>query len=201
MTKFETKLNLFSQAVFSDAEQQRDAILKEMEDTLQYEVSSAEMALLEESYRHIQTEVAHIRAKYKQQISREVFEQKRQLLAQRDEIIAQVFDHVQQRVEAFTAGPDYPAFLERSIRSAADQLHGQSLTVLLRNEDSHLVPGLQQALAEYHITFDTEPGITLGGAIIRSDDSNLISDETLDDRLHTARENFVRESGLTLENV
>lgn len=201
MNNLDHKINLFTQSVFADAQRQRDAILEEIESVRKEELSSAELALLEENYHIIQEEMTNIRSRYKQQISKEVVEYRRQLLAKREGVIQEVFTHVRQRLERFTKGPEYPEYLIRVIDGAGQSFQKPALTVSLRPQDQPLIPQLQSALPQYDLTFVADPAIELGGATIKATDSNLLSDETFDFRLACKREDFVKESGLAVENL
>ncbi|MGI6031587.1 MAG: V-type ATP synthase subunit E [Eubacteriales bacterium] len=199
MINMEQKIAQFAKAVYADAEQQREAIQKEIEDIRSSELSSAEMALLESNYQHIQAEMTAIRNRYKQQISKEIFQYRKQLLAKREEILARVFDQVTRQVEKFTQSEDYLPSLIQTVEKAADSLGQSGLTIFLRPADMKFSPRIQQALPHCACTFQEDPSIVLGGALIKATRSNLLSDETYDFRMAQERESFVKESGLSVE--
>ncbi len=201
MNQIENKMNMFTTAVLEDAEREKQQILKEIDEARKEELSSAETFILEELYKEIQSEVVKIKNNYKQMVSKEIFDYKRQMLKKREDAMDSVFENVIARVNSFVQGNEYKDFLVNTVKKSVDNLKTNRIIVFLNERDLKFADYIAKNVSDVKMEILKCPTDIIGGLIIKYAGSNIILDETFDYRLEKAKEDFVRDCGLTIEEI
>ena len=198
----ELKLNLdrFTASVLSEATQEAEHSLRDLEEKRRATLAAAEDSALNDSYHFVRSEIARIRAEKGREISRHMLENQRVLALRREEIARSVFDKVVQRLAGYTAGPEYPDRLLALFRQAVEAVGGEGpLVVYLRPEDMGAEAALRRACpgralevrsGEFH----------LGGLIVDCPEQNLRADQTFDTTLRGMEGHFAELFGLSLSS-
>ena len=105
-----------------------------------------------------------------------------------------LFAEAAENLTAFADGPDYKAYLERTLRPLADKVSG-GCTVLVREKDLALAPFFATLLPGAQCRADHT--IRIGGA--KGMAGRILYDETLDDALSAVRGDFLAECGLRVD--
>lgn len=190
------RVSKFVTAITKEAEEQRQRIEQETRDFIAAEMEKAEMDALGDSYKMIQRAVGNIRSDVGSKLSARMLENRRVLLARREEIADAVLRKAAERVAAFTASEEYGAFLAASAKKAAAALPGGRPTVYLRPADQAHRSAIADAVGD--CAFASDDSIVLGGLRMVGEDGKISVDDTLDTRLAAQRAWFQKNSGLTL---
>ena len=119
---------------------------------------------------------------------------RRRLLVYREQLVNGLFAEAAENLTAFADGPDYKAYLERTLRPLADKVSG-GCTVLVREKDLALEPLFATLLPGAQCRADHT--IRIGGAKVMA--GRILYDETLDDALSAVRGDFLAECGLRVD--
>lgn len=190
------RVSKFVAAITKEAEEQRQRIEEETKEFIASEMEKAEMEALNDSYKMIQRAVGNIRSDVGSELSARMMENRRALLARREEIVEAVLEKAAEKIAAFTAAPAYREFLTTSAKKAAAALGKGRPTVCLRPADMVYKADVEAAVGP--CGFVEDPTIVLGGLRMTSEDGRLSADDTLDTRLQAQREWFQQHAGLVL---
>ncbi len=190
------RVSKFVTAITREAEEQRQRIEQETKDFIASEMEKAEMEALNDSYKMIQRAVSNIRADVGSQLSSRMMENRRALLARREEILEEVLGKAGERLAAFTGTADYAAFLTASAKKALAVLRTEKPTVYLRPADMSRQAEIAAAIGPCR--FEEDAGIRLGGLRMTDEAGKIAVDDTLDTRLAAQRTWFQQNSGLVL---
>lgn len=190
------RVSKFVTAITKEAEEQRQRIEQETKDFIASEMEKAEMEALNDSYKMIQRAVSNIRADVGSQLSSKMMENRRALLARREEILEEVLGKAGERLVAFTQTADYAAFLTASAKKALAVLRTEKPTVYLRPADMSRQAEIAAAIGPCR--FEEDAGIRLGGLRMTDEAGKIAVDDTLDTRLAAQRTWFQQNSGLVL---
>lgn len=190
------RVSKFVTAITREAEEQRQRIEQETKDFIASEMEKAEMEALNDSYKMIQRAVSNIRADVGSQLSSKMMENRRALLARREEILEEVLGKAGERLAAFTGTADYAAFLTASAKKALAVLRTEKPTVYLRPADMSRQAEIAAAIGPCR--FEEDAGIRLGGLRMTDEAGKIAVDDTLDTRLAAQRTWFQQNSGLVL---
>ena len=171
----EQKLAQFSKVILDEVNEWCDALTKEADETAKTQFAAAETAALGEIHEAIRKEIEADAMASSREISFADLAAKREVIGLRDRLTQQLFDHVQERIEAFVASEEYTAFLQRSLRKHLDRLQALQATAAVEADNT----------------------IQLGGFRLR--DGGLLLDETLDERLAQQRAWFTEHSHFTVD--
>lgn len=105
------KLIHFTNSVVQEATAETERALRALEEKKAAALATAEDEAKLEAIQHVKTEAARIRAEAGREVSRHLMDCKREIYLRRSEIAREVFAQVTQRIQEFTASPDYPARL------------------------------------------------------------------------------------------
>lgn len=190
------RVSKFVTAITREAEEQRQRIEQETKDFIASEMEKAEMEALNDSYKMIQRAVSNIRADVGSQLSSKMMENRRALLARREEILEEVLGKAGERLVAFTQTADYAAFLTASAKKALAVLRTEKPTVYLRSADKAREAEITAAIGPCR--FEEDASIRLGGLRMTDAAGKIAVDDTLDTRLAAQRTWFQQNSGLVL---
>lgn len=145
------------------------------------EMEELRTELLSEAYRMIQDEVAEIHNDITREISVYKMQARREVMAERDYYVEQVFSDVRKELSAFKRSDGYLAYLKEAYQHALEQL-GEITCVYVARPDLELV----KCFADVPVKQDLR--IIHGGLLAEND--GLIADFTFDRKLKTAKERF-----------
>jgi V/A-type H+-transporting ATPase subunit E len=197
MSQPDKKLEKFHSAVLKDAQEQRDAILAEIEQYRASEMEKAEEDILQEAYVLIQSEIAAIKNRQSRQISLAELEGRRKLLKLREDLTQKVFDETAEKVLAFTKTAEYKDYLCKAVAGSCSGVPEGALLIEVRHDDLPFAEDLRAASGR-QADVRENPDILLGGVIVYNRDKGLVIDETLDLKLSSQRDWFAANSGLSI---
>lgn len=183
----------FVSAITAEAEEQRAAIQLETKNFVDSEMKKAESDALNESFQMIQRAAGNIRADAGSRISAGKSERRRALLMRREEIVAEVLDAVREKLEAYTRSRDYADFLKSSAEQGKT-LFGSAYNIHIRPADMRYA----SLIAPDGCTVIADESIRIGGLKFSDMSGFKTADDTLDTRLHSGRDWFMKNSGLRL---
>ena len=121
------------------------------------------------------------------------------VLSRKQEIIEAVFEEAKKRLYKLTQTKEYIGILEELIVQAGTILGGKKLDVFLNKKDSKLLLDLNNLSEVISSKTKTDTKLNLskdklsviGGAMLKTNDSKIIMDNTFDDRLRQ-KENILK---------
>lgn len=193
------KLMQFQQELDAKVEAERQRQEKELQGFRQQELEKYADDALADAYQLIQGEVAQQDTLLNKAASEKRMERRKELFACREEYTRQVFAQVQQRLEAFAASPQYPAFLRELVAQMAQGCPaGEGSVLLLRREDLPRAQELLPLVGKGCQVQESEE-IRLGGAVLQNRALGFRDDQSLDSRLREQQQHFCEESELSIE--
>lgn len=194
------KLLHFTQAVLDSATRESETLRRQLAQDRAEALSDARAQAREASRAYFDREAARIRAEAGREVSLRLMENKRQVYLRRKEIGQEVFDRVRERIEAFTASPEYPERLRALLVRALGQLKGaEQVTVYLRREDMHYTEALERWVGPVAVTWE-EGDFSLGGLTIRCPELGQRVDCSYDSQLAELSGHFAETFGLSLSD-
>lgn len=150
----------------------------------------------EQTHRWFVQEEEIVRAEHAVAMSHLNDDNHRRLMEERDELVQGLFDRVIKELKQFCQSDAYEKALCNKLQEAGKQdLSGAVL--LVSKKDEALLPKLIKALGQA-CTGDVDETIVLGGYRLVLASKGRLIDETYDNALQQARENFLQTSGLTI---
>lgn len=201
MEELEKKLIRFQKIVEQEAIERKLKIEEEIKELKKQKIEAEKKRLQEESERKLAEKKAKIESEYKQQVSKEMYQYKKELLMKRDEIIAHIFQDVSKKLEEYRKSEEYVKYLQRILEEAAESFHCSAFTIYYKEEDKPLTKKLEEKLSVLKLEWISDASILLGGFIIKKSGTNVITDETFDQKLREAEEKFIYDSGLALDDI
>lgn len=196
MDQLDYNLKRFADAVYADAENEKQATLAELSAKKEEQFSKIEDQLLRECYHTIQSEIAKIRNQSQLVLSEETQKSRRQLLERRQQIEEAIFAAAEEKLLSYTSGEEYRLRLKKELTEAGAPYRTLPCTLFLRRSDLPLSEELCSLFTQCRV----EAGnIRLGGFILRCDEKHISIDGTFDSRLAQKREEFKQNSGLTID--
>lgn len=182
------KLDKFKKAVYGEAGQQADEILKAA-----YEERDSRLARARANAENFQnTKFSEIDREFEEkkvkEISSESLRVKRNVLIRREQIIGRVFDNVRERLESFIQTPDYEKLMCRRVKECADKYPDEKGTVYITARDKALADKLT---AGGRYTVKVGEKVDTGGMLIILENIGIAIDYTFDSALSEQRDNFV----------
>lgn len=198
MPNSDEQVSKFVQAITKYAEEQRDQLLKEVEDFKIQQLQQAEQKVLLDAYQLIQKERIALQNETRLEMSRRELEARKKLLEKRRDMMEALFEEAGRQIADWTQTPAYGEALEASLRRMMQQLPENGTVYALSPRDEDKLAALS-ALCPPGSRLETAEDIHLGGLRGVNAEAGLRLDDTLDTRLELQREWFVQNSGLTIE--
>lgn len=198
MSDLNTKIDRFAAAIVAEATADTDRALAELSQRRTAAYSAAEDRILGDVYRFIHAEVARIKTEAGRQISRHMLENKRTLYLRREEISAEVFGGVRNRLATYTASPDYPQRMATLYADALVVLAGaDEVRLFLRPADAALAAALTASQPQMKVQI-LEGDFLLGGLIADAPALGRRVDATFDSSIEELSGHFAELFGLSL---
>lgn len=192
------KLSKFIQAITAYAEEQSDAIHREVEAFKEERLNRAEQEVLRESYVLIQKEQDEMRRTIARERSQRETRARHALLTRRQEMMTAIFDRARQKLCDYTATPAYDAALAASLGEMAALLPAEGTVYAVSPRDEARLAALS-ALCPAGSRVEIAADIEIGGLRGENTAAGLLVDDTLDSRLEQQHDWFLDHSGLTIE--
>lgn len=193
------KLEMFERKIMSKAQEECSKIEQETAQMKQVALEQEENRLLENLYRHIQSQIAQIRTENVKEVSKETAALKKELYQQREQYVTEILSRARAELVLFTKGEKY----EQYMYAQAEKLHAEypskeEICLLVREQDLPLAAKIQAAFgADCAVKPDRR--ITIGGIILHDASNGIESDRTLDAALESQRAWLSAQSGLQFE--
>ena len=197
MATTDEKISKFLSAITHYAEEQRHSILDEVEAFKKRELDKVEADVLRGAYQLIQKETAEMRGAISREMSGREMDSRRALLARRQAIMDEVFERVKKELLALTKTDDYAAYMQAAVKEIAGALHGERTALYIRQDDLPLKDDLQKTFGrscDVHVS----DNLLIGGVKGVDPDTNLVADNSLDEKLRGERDWFAAHSGLSV---
>ncbi|MDR1537918.1 MAG: hypothetical protein LBU32_07965 [Clostridiales bacterium] len=181
--KIKEKLAFFSKMAAQEAEQQRKAILTDIEGQMNEAVAEITMEAEKQAAKRIQSESFKIAQMKNKEVIRAATQAKRSVVDLRASLIDDLFNNALARVKAYTLTPEYRERISEEIKELA--LKRQNFKVLLMERD-----------ADFHSDFSSCSDFEavkedfIGGFKLLLEDRNALEDHTYLTRLIEARAEF-----------
>lgn len=131
------------------------------------------------------------------EISESHIERTKKLIDKRDEYVQSIFAKAKEELIAFTKSHEYISFMKAKIKKIADDFDEHSI-MYVSSQDLAMKNELIDAFGK-SINIEASDDITIGGFIVKNEESHLIVDETLDFALFNQKEWFNKNSGLIIK--
>ena len=116
------KTSNFLEAINKYAEEQRNAIQKEVEDYKREEIERVESEVLNDAFQLIQSEMTEMRSKISSELSKKEMEGKKLLFEKRKAITEKVFEKAQEKLIKFSHSKEYPELLKKYVKKISSVL-------------------------------------------------------------------------------
>lgn len=182
----------FMQAIQRDGEKRRTAIIQSIDEEIAAELEKVKTAAEAKARQMGDYEKVRLQEETNRKLSHSVVETGAELAARRSEIAQQVFEACEEKLAAFTAGPEYAGYLKKSAGELMQLLHAEKADFYARPQD---VEAAKAAVpAGCAVTADAT--IRLGG--LRAKSGSVEADDTLDMKLEAQKDWFLQNSGMSI---
>lgn len=193
----QNKLQKFQKAVFEEIETKIKLMREEAVVAEEAALSTNMDEQLMKAYNEIQTQVQEIRRSMKRQVAKYSLEEKRTILARRQELMQAVFDSVKARIGEYIKTEEYQTKLLQKLSAAAKGKELSNVKILVGEMDFQNAPVLKKAYGS-SCEICQDKSLRLGGFILRDDANHIYFDETLETKLTEQKSYFIENSGFSL---
>ena len=194
MANLDEKFEKFTEVTLKTAAHRRDELLDEVQKERKQRIEQIENKHLEKAYKTVQRGVASAQKQAAEQVSLLASNSRRELLAYRETLIAELFDALKAEVIKFKQDTAYRDFLRQTIADGMAAVGAGDVQVTMDSTDGAYA-GLVQEICG--VQPDYRDGL-LGGAIVASFEQKRICDNTLRAKIETAREGFLEWSKFSI---
>lgn len=193
------KIELFRKDIMSKASAERDAIMRDTEETKKQELDREQNRQLEEIYQSMQRQINDINVAGSREVSKRTRELRQTLYDYRERYLLELLTRVRADLIQFTRSPEYDTYLEDSARKLnADYPQATDVTLEVRSDDLRLADQLHAAFGNCKMRANDEQ-IKIGGIRLVDHARSIQVDSTLDATLESQREWFYENSHFNLE--
>ena len=189
-----TKESKFLDAINQYAEKQKSIISREVEEYKSQKIEQATEAGLKDAYELIQRDIARRKSDIVTEYAQKEYALRRDLYAERQRIMDEVFAQAQDKLIAYTRSDAYRAGLKDTLQEAAALCGESPCVVCLKKDDLSLGDGLTALFGSAEVQEDQT--ILIGGAKVLCAEKGVLLDCTLDAKLEAERRLFTQSSGL-----
>ncbi len=197
MERIESKLDTFATMVIKDATHKAGMLLDKARAENQDRMENAEISFLRDAYQSIHEAMNKIEKENNEVYSAKLFEAKQLLYKKRQQIMDAVFQRVQDRLEQYRMGKEYPDRLEAFLRKGLNEVKAGEVQVIVDSMDLACVEQIKERLNQsFTIRQSEEP--LMGGCIVINRATGLMADYSFSTRLEQQREVFLESSGMNI---
>jgi vacuolar-type H+-ATPase subunit E/Vma4 len=153
----------------------------------------------DQAERHYQEEIHSGRSKAHAEARRMVdtaeLEARRRIMGFRQQVVGEVLDALEERLQRFRSEPAYGGFLVSAVREAIEHLPGKEFVVELSKEDAEVVKRkLEETAGELFVTIEVRHLASFeGGVRVYTADQRLLLDNSLAARLKRSEDALRQE--------
>ena len=189
----EKKLKIFEEAVMSEAKEKRSAIDEKYAQKKAEAIQKKENEVLEEAYNNIQKQKATLSRVKNETIAKALADSKRELILEREKIIASVFAGLYQRIDAYRSSEEYKTYLLHLVQKGIEEIGEGEVVVFLDEKDKDLLEYIQ---LQTKVKVEVDSMAIVGGCRILNNTKHIIIDHSLAEKISEEKEKFLQESGL-----
>jgi len=182
----DSNLKEFISAVNSEVESRIDEIREQAEQKSSELLENAENEALNEAYTRIKACVSEEKYKSKMNVSKAEQEARIKVLTYRENLVARIFDSVNERLCRFTESDEYASFLCRLLEG---EKTGENTVIFLREEDMKYEAQLRRT-AGSECSFEADTSIVFGGLSVFDSRSSVLVNKTIDNMLDEQKRDF-----------
>ena len=186
------KLSHFYDVTIEDAQAKAAGILEEHRKALAQMTEKHKADSQENAQVQIKAETANARREINKALSAEQLTIKRDWTKKQNELKEKLFAEVKTQLENFRKTPDYPAYLENTIKEALDFAEQDKINIYLSPEDSALLPDLVERTKAF-ITVSAED--FLGGIKATIPHKNILIDHSFAGNFQAVYKEFKFDGG------
>ena len=190
----QSKINSFINSITDAAAEKRSKVSAETQDIIDAERALIEAKAKKTAEDYFRARTAEIRLEAGKRISESAAECRKEVFGRRNEISLRIRSSVAEKLNEFTASPDYADFLKKSVERVVDFLEGGNITLLFRPEDIDI--GREICNNFFNVTVSEDSSIKIGGIKGINSIVTVLVDDTLDSRLESCKKWFEENSGL-----
>ena len=186
------KLSHFYDVTIEDAQAKAAGILEEHRKALAQMTEKHKADSQENAQVQIKAETANARREINKALSAEQLTIKRDWTKKQNELKEKLFAEVKTQLENFRNTPDYPAYLENTIKEALDFAEQDKINIYISPEDSALLPDLVERTKAF-ITVSAED--FLGGVKATIPHKNILIDHSFAGNFQAVYKEFKFDGG------
>lgn len=195
MSKVDEKLARFSNDIMSDIGEERNMMLKEVEEREKKAFETKELALLTQAYEKIQSALLKIDKEKNELMSKTLLDNRTRLLHKRLELVDEIFNQAVARLQAFAKSEAYMSHLIGLIEEGRNVLGVGNLEVYLNYSD-HSIKDQVSATTELKVVLESKHVNLVGGCKIYNRTSQKVVDYSFANALENLREDFLHKCNL-----
>lgn len=195
MADEKNKLRHFKDAVYAEAEEKANSILKEAERLTEQKKAEVEGAVKQNEAACFLKIDKNTQTRIIKETSAEQLNSNRNILLHRKKLSEKVFDAVQSKLEQFRNSSDYESYLIDLVKSAVNKYPNEKGTVYIGKADEKFKTSLEKASG---LQVNIKPAVMLGGLIVSFADINIMLDCTFDSAVTQEKEDFCNNSELAI---
>lgn len=189
--------NNFLNAIQRFAEEQKNKVVSEAEEFKAQEIKKAEDEGLKEAFELIQREMTSMKNEIAKKTSKRTMEGRKKLFERRIEITEEVFGKVRDKLISFTKTSDYKKYILTSVKSIAEVLKSDDITIYVKADDLKYSNDIISAIG-LNCKVAQSGNIEIGGVKGYSVSLGLVADETLDTKLESQKDWFTANCGMKI---
>ena len=190
----QSKINSFINSITDAAAEKRSRVGAETQEILDAERAWIEAKAKKTAEDYFRARTAEIRLEAGKRISESAAECRKEVFGRRNEISLRIRSAVAEKLNEFTASPEYGEFLKKSVDRIVDFLGEGNITLLFRPEDIGI--GKEICKDCFNVTVSEDSSIRIGGIKGINSIVTMLVDDTLDSRLEGCKKWFEENSGL-----
>ena len=190
------KLQHFYEVSLDEAREDAARAIQDHKDYLQKVLEEHRQSRIQTAEAEVKAETEHVRREVNKALSSEQITLKRNWSLKQNELKETLFAEVKNRVQQFTATPEYQDYLCRRIREAKDFAEDDEILIFLSSNDKELLDSLT---ARTGCPLQVSSENFLGGIRAEIPAKNILIDNSFAANLAAMRKEFKFDGGLNHE--
>ncbi len=191
------KTDNFLNAIKRFADEQRQAMHKEIETIKEEKIKEAEKKAVYDSEKLIKDRLEAKRNEQTSKIAKLTQDGQKAIFLKRAEMTENVFKKAAEKLVEFTNTQEYADMLLEYSKNIAE-LFGDKSCVLYVNEKDMASADKIKALFNGHVEIMSDKTVKIGGIKGYCEEMRIVADETLDSKLYAQKDWFIENSGLSV---
>ena len=191
--------NYFTHEIQRIAEQQIEALRKEMDEKKRREMKRINDDIEQKNRKYLDRELRNLNTDFSSEINRIYTDNHRKLMDKRRGLLQAVFKAAEDKLEAFVGSDDYRPLMEQRIKKTVDFLDASDIVFTVREDDA-VISDIIKKNHENAFEINKSKDIRFGGFKAKSPKKGLEADETFTRKLEEQKEWFYANSNLFIRN-